>query len=185
MEDAKIIELYWARAEDAIRETAAKYGKLCHLLANNILASHEDSEECVNDTYLTAWDRMPPKRPEHLSAFLGRITRNLALKRCEYLSAGKRNPEAVCSLEELADCVSGQESIEAELENRQIETAISQWLWSLDREKRDFFLWRYWYFESVASICRRTKYSPSKVKSSLFQLRRKLKNHLESEGITL
>lgn len=185
MEDTKIIELYWARVEDAIRETAVKYGKLFHQVANNILVNHEDSEECVNDTYLAAWNNMPPKWPDHLPAFLGKITRNLALKKYEYLSAEKRNPEAICSFEELADCVSGQESVESELENRQIENAISKWLWKQDKEKRDIFIWRYWYFESISNICQRTKCSQSKVKSILFHLRRKLKDYLEGEGITL
>lgn len=101
MEDQKIIELYWARIEEAISETASKYGKLCRKIADNILASREDSDECVNDTYLAVWNSIPPSRPSFFSAFIGRITRNLALKRYAYLSAEKRNPEAVCSLEEL------------------------------------------------------------------------------------
>lgn len=109
MEDEKIIGLYWDRNEDAIVETSSKYDKLCFLIANNILANHEDSEECVNDTYLGLWNAIPKQRPSRFSVFVSRITRNLALKKFEYLSAAKRNPEAVCSFEELGECVSGKE----------------------------------------------------------------------------
>lgn len=140
----KIIALYWNRNEDAITETSSKYGKLCYLVATNILSSREDSEECVNDTYLGLWNTIPVQRPSRFSVFASRITRNLALKRFEYLSAAKRNPEAVCSLEELGDCVSGKESIESELENRRLEQTIDNFLWQQGEEKRNIFLRRYW-----------------------------------------
>lgn len=185
MEDTRIIELYWARVEDAIGETAVKYGRFCLRIARNILRSREDSEECVNDTYLAAWNAIPPERPERFSAFIGRITRNLALKRYEYLTAEKRNPEAVCSLDELDDCVSGRETVESELENRRIETAIDDFLRRQDREKRRTFILRYWYFESIAEISVRTGCSQSKVRSELFRLRCQLGDYLESEGIEL
>lgn len=185
MEDEKIIALYWNRNEDAITETSSKYGKLCYLVATNILSSREDSEECVNDTYLGLWNTIPVQRPSRFSVFASRITRNLALKRFEYLSAAKRNPEAVCSLEELGDCVSGKESIESELENRRFEQTIDNFLWQQGEEKRNIFLRRYWYFDSIEAICRCTGYSQSKVKSMLFHIRQKLRNYLESEGIAL
>lgn len=185
MEDERIIALYWARDEDAIAETSSKYGKLCHLVAANILSSREDSEECVNDTYLGLWNAIPTQRPSRFSVFASRITRNLALKRFEYLSAAKRNPEAVCSLEELGDCVSGRESVESELENHRLEQAIDAFLWQQGEEKRNIFLRRYWYFDSIEAICRCTGYRPSKVKSMLFHTRQKLRNYLESEGIAL
>ncbi|MCM1539904.1 MAG: sigma-70 family RNA polymerase sigma factor [Blautia sp.] len=185
MEDAKIIELFLARAEAAISETAMKYGKLCYRIANNILANHEDSEECVNDTYLALWNNIPPKRPSYFPAFTGKITRNFALKKYEYCTAKKRNQEAVCSLEELGECVSGTESVETELENKRIEELINDFLWKQDQEKRDVFILRYWYFESLESICRRTGFSQGKIKSMLFQLRGKLRTYLESEGVTL
>lgn len=183
MEDRQIIELYWDRVEDAIRETDAKYGRLCRYIVQNILASPEDSEECVNDTWLGLWNAIPPQRPSRFSAFVGRITRNLALKRFDYLTAAKRCPEAVCSLEELGDCVSGRASVEDELENRRIEEAIDAFLRSLGEEKRTVFLRRYWYFDSIERICRRTGYSQSKVKSMLYHTRQKLRDYLESEGI--
>ena len=185
MEDKEIIELYWARDESAIAETSSKYGKLCFHIANNILANHEDSEECVNDTYLGLWNAIPKQRPTRFSVFTSRIARNLALKKFEYLSAAKRNPEAICSFEELGDCVSGKEYIENELENKWIEQTIDKFLWAQGEEKRNIFIFRYWYFESISSICRRTGFSQSKVKSILFDLRRKLRSYLESEGIEI
>lgn len=185
MEDEKIIELYWERKEDAIAETAAKYGRLLFRIAGNLLRSREDREECVNDTYLGLWNAIPSQRPSPLSVFAGRITRNLALKKYEYLSAEKRKPEAVCSLEELGDCVSGQASVESEAEGRRIGQCISDFLWKLEEEKRTVFLCRYWYFDSVESIARRTGYSQSKIKSMLFHTRKKLRDYLESEGIEL
>lgn len=116
MDDRDIIALYWQRAERAIHETAAKYGGLCYTIAHNILSSREDSEECVNDTYLGLWNAIPPQKPERFSAFVARVTRNLALKRFDHVNAQKRNPVAVRSLEELGECVSGRESVETEVE---------------------------------------------------------------------
>ena len=185
MEDRQIIELYWERAEEAIRETDVKYGRLCRYIAQNILASPEDSEECVNDAWLGLWNAIPPQRPERFSAFVGRVARNLALKRFDYLTAAKRSPEAVCSLEELGDCVSGRETVETEAENRRIEEAISRFLWRLEGEKRNVFLLRYWYFMSIEDICGRTGFGESKVKSMLYHTRQKLRDYLEREGIEL
>ncbi|MCL2496546.1 MAG: sigma-70 family RNA polymerase sigma factor [Clostridiales bacterium] len=185
MEDSKIIELYWMRSEEAIRETAAKYGKLCRYIAKNILANTQDAEECVNDTYLGAWNAIPPQKPNKFSAFIGRITRNLALKKYEYVSTAKRNPEVLLSLTELEECVSGQDCIEVELENKRIEKAISDFLWQQDIEKRTVFIRRYWYFESIDSICRHCGFSQSKLTSMLYHTRQKLRQYLESEGIEL
>jgi len=185
MEDEQIIQLYERRSEDAIQHTAEKYGRRCYYIANNILSSREDSEECVNDTYLGLWNAIPPQRPNRLACFVSRIARNLALKRYAYLSAAKRNPEAVCSLEELEDCVSGTLSPEDELENRRIEQVITDFLRGQPEEKRTVFLRRYWFFEPIDSICRRTGYSRSKVTSMLYRMRQALKNYLESEGITI
>lgn len=185
MEDRQIIALYWARAEEAITETAAKYGRLCRYIADNILRNHEDSEECVNDTYLGLWNAIPPSRPERFSVYVGRVARNLALKKYDYLTAEKRNPEAVCSLEELGDCVSGNDGVETELERRRVEEAIGAFLRAQEAEKREVFLRRYWYFDSIGAICRRTGFSESKVKSMLFHTRRRLREYLEKEGIAV
>lgn len=183
MEDEKIIQLYWNRNHDAITETASKYGKLCFRIAHNILGNYEDSEECVNDTYLGVWNAIPRKWPTRFSAFISKITRNLALKKFAYISAEKRNPQMVCSFEELSDCVSGKEYVETELENRRIERAVNAFLWHQPKEKRSVFILRYWYFDSLDEICRRTGYSQSKVKSMLFHMRKKLREYLEKEGI--
>ena len=184
-EDYEIIGLYYDRSEDAIAETDVKYGSLCRHIAVNILASREDVEECVNDTYLGVWNAIPPKRPDRLSAFIGKITRNLALKRYEYLSAGKRNPEASCSLSELEECVSGQDSVESELEKRRIEKAISDFLWSENETARWIFIRRYWYFDSIEHIVGRSGFSRSKVTSLLFRSRKRLRNYLQKEGISI
>ncbi|MDE7254474.1 MAG: sigma-70 family RNA polymerase sigma factor [Acetatifactor sp.] len=185
MDDNKIVELYWERREEAIRETSLKYGGLCTHIARNILSSYEDSEECVNDTYFAVWNAIPNERPNRFSAFVSRITRNLALKRYEYISASKRNPAAITSLEELGDCVSGTESVESEVETKRIETTITKFLWHQSEEKRNVFIRRYWYFDSIENICKSTGFTQSKVKSMLYEMRQKLRKYLESEGIEL
>ncbi len=185
MDDNKIIELYWARDEAAIRETGLKYGRLCACIAGNVLSNKEDCEECVNDTYFALWNAIPDKRPNKFMAFIGRITRNLALKKYEYVSAAKRNMSAVMSLDELGDCVSGREGVESELENRRIESAVNDFLWQQDEQKRNVFIRRYWYFDSIEDICERTGFSRSKSKSMLFEMRRKLRVYLENEGISV
>ena len=183
MEDDGIIELYWERKENAIKETALKYGKLCTYIARNILSSYEDSEECVNDTYFAVWNAIPKERPNRFSAFISRITRNLALKKYEYISAAKRNPAAITSLEELEDCISGVDSVESEVEKRRIESTIDKFLWRQSEEKRNIFIRRYWYFDSIENICKSTGFTQSKIKSMLYQMRKELRKYLESEGI--
>jgi len=185
MDDNKIIELYWERNEDALRETHRKYGRLCGRIAGNVLKSREDIEECVNDTYLGCWNAMPREWPARLPVFVGRITRNLSLKKYEYNSAQKRSLDSVTSLEELSDVVSGSDTVETEFESRRVDEAINAFLGSLDRDKRSVFLARYWFFESVDEISERTGYSRSKVKSMLFNMRKKLRDHLEREGVEL
>lgn len=185
MEDQDIIALYWAREEDAIRETAAKYGGLCRSIVGRILTSPEDGEECLNDTWLGLWNAIPPQRPRRLAAFAGRVARNLALKRYDYVTARRRSPEAVHSLEELGECVSGRETVETEVESRRTEEAINAFLRGLEEERRTVFLLRYWYFLSIEDICRRTGYGGSRVKSMLSRTRQKLRQHLEREGIEL
>ncbi|MCL2152757.1 MAG: sigma-70 family RNA polymerase sigma factor [Oscillospiraceae bacterium] len=151
----------------------------------NILRNNEDSEECVNDTYFGVWNAIPPQKPNWLSAFISRITRNLALKKYEYVTAAKRNPEVLVSLTELEECISGQDCVESEVENKRIEKAISDFLWLQDIEKRTVFIRRYWYFEPIASICKHCGISQSKAASMLYHTRQKLRQYLESEGIEL
>lgn len=185
MDDEKIIELYFARDESAITATAAKYGRLCRHIASGLLKSREDCEECVNDTFMTLWRSIPPENPVRLMAYIGKITRNLALKRYEYISADKRNSDAVCSLEELNDCISGRDSAENLFEARHTENAINSFLKTQSNIKRAVFVRRYWFFDSIDDICSRTGFSRSKVTSMLHSMRQKLKKHLESEGIEI
>ncbi len=183
VKDEEIINLYWERDERAVAETSLKYGKLCNYIANNILSNYEDSEECVNDTYFAVWNLIPSRHPDRFRAFISKIARNLALKRYEYISASKRNPAMVTSLEELSDCVSGKGSVESEIEKKHIEETINKFLWQQDIEKRNIFIRRYWYFDSIRDICQYTGFGESKVKSMLYEMRRKLRRYLESEGI--
>ncbi len=185
MDDLELIELYFARDERALRGTEEKYGRLCLTIAGNLLARREDAEECVNDAYLALWNAIPPQRPLVFSAYLARITRNLALKKWEQLSARKRNPAALTSFEELDDCLSGGESPENEVEARQIKELIDRFLWQQSEERRNVFIRRYWYFDSVKSIAGQTGFTQNKVKSILYDMRRKLRACLESEGIEL
>lgn len=183
LDDQELIDLYWGRDEEAIKETATKYGKLCTYIAKNILKSVEDCEECVNDTYFAVWNAIPVQRPNKFSVFISRFTRNLALKKYEYLSAKKRNTSATMSLDELGDCVSSEDSVESEVEKKHIERTIDAFLWQQGHEKRDVFIRRYWYFDSIESICKHTGFSQSKVKSILYQMRLNLRKYLENEGI--
>ena len=183
MEDQQIIALYWSRDPQAIDHSSRKYGAYLFTVAQRILSSREDCEECVNDAYFAVWNAIPEQCPARFAAFLGRITRNLALKRYEYLTAEKRNPAAAVSLSELADCVSGREGPEDAAEARRVEAAISRFLSALEEHKRVVFLRRYWYFDSIQSISDKTGFSHGKVKSMLHQTRRRLREYLESEGI--
>lgn len=183
MEDHEIIELYWQRKEEAVTETADKYGKLCFRITGNILVRHEDCEECVSDTYLKIWNSIPTARPKYFSAFIGRIARNLALDKFAYLNAAKRAQGAAVAFEELGECVSGTASVEDEAEKVRLAEALNRFLASLEKEKRIVFVCRYWHFESIEGIAHRTGFSTGKVKSMLFQLRKKLRAYLESEGI--
>ena len=134
MDDHKIVDLYWERSQDAIAQTQLKYGKYCHSIAFNILRSDEDAQECVNDTYHNAWNAMPPQRPQRLSAFLGRITRNLALNRYDYQRAQKRNTETETSLEEFSRCVpNGDMPLEDDYALRK---AVNGFLASLSKRNR-------------------------------------------------
>lgn len=186
MDEKQIIDLYWARSERAIDETARKYGKFCHCIAYNILAKHQDSEECVNDTYLNAWNAIPPKRPNKLSAFLGKITRNLALKTYERYTAEKRGGgQVVLALEELAECIPDPNTVERMVDNRILADKLNVFLSQLPGEARRIFLRRYWNLNTVREIAEVYGISESKVKMSLMRTRGKLRSFLEQEGIEL
>lgn len=186
MEDRQIIELYWARSDNAIEETQCKYGKLCYKIAYNILSNRQDSEECVNDTYLRAWNTIPPNRPEKLSAFLCRITRNQALKKYESNCAAKRGAgEVPLALEELATCIPAPDTVTEMTDYRDLIRQLNAFLSELSPEARKIFLRRYWALDSVRDIAADLGISESKVKVSLFRTRKKLNAYLEKEGIAL
>lgn len=186
MDDQQIIELYWNRSDEAIAQTQKKYGRLCYKIAFNILGNPQDSEECVNDTYLRAWNVIPPKRPQKLSAFLCRITRNQALKRYASNTADKRGGgEVPLALEELAGCIPAPGSVTAQTEQRELTCQLNGFLAELPGEVRGIFLRRYWGLESVRVIALALGISESKVKVTLHRTRKKLKNYLEQEGIVL
>ncbi len=180
MEDNVIVDLYWKRDQNAIVESSLKYGSYCRSIAYGILHNTEDSEECVNDTWLRAWDSMPPQRPDKLSAFLGRITRNLALDRYDYHHAAKRSGSFDVLLSELSDCIPSGTDDYAQLELSEL---LSKFLREQPEKQRNLFLRRYWYCESIEELCKRYHMSQSAVKSSLFRTRSKLKEYLESEGV--
>lgn len=185
LDDTNIIDLFWSRNEDAIRETDLKYGKLCRNIANNILSLPEDANECVNDAYLGVWNAIPQERPNIFSAFLCRIVRNLSIKRYEYIHAQKRNPGVVMSLEELYECISAEpeeDSIEAGLADDVLKDAINRFLESLSEDARNVFIRRYWFFDPIKEISRKYKMSISKVDSILVRTRKKLKQFLINEG---
>ena len=186
MEDKKIVELYWQRNEAAITETSAKYGNYCTAIAMNILGSAQDAEECVNDTYINVWNTVPPERPNALKTFLGRITRNISFNRYKHSRAEKRGGgETAAVLHELEECVSDNASVEAELDRRETAKVIDGFLDTLPEKKRDIFVLRYWYGESVMKIARRFGMKESAVSMVLSRLRMKLREHLLERGIEI
>ena len=183
MEDQQIIELYWGRSERAIEETAAKYGRYCHAIALGILHDDMEAEESVNDTWLDAWNSMPPHRPSVLAAFLGQITRRISIDRWRRRSAEKRGGgEIAVALEELSECATGGGDVEQEAELRALGEALNDFLHSLPRTEQQVFLCRYWYMDSIEDISKRFGFSQSKVKSMLHRTRGKLRGYLTEKG---
>lgn len=186
MEDEKIIELYWQRDEEALRQTNQKYGSFCYYIAHNILKDDEDSKECVNDTWFKTWTVIPPKRPEYFQAFLGKITRNLSLDRYRKNHASKRGGGSMDVIyEELKECIADRTCEEARTDTIVITDALGKFLKEISKDARIIFVRRYWYADSVAQIAERFGMSESKVKSSLMRSRNRLKAFLEKEGITV
>lgn len=182
MNDKQIIELYWQRDESAIHETNLQYGSYCYAIANNILLNNEDSEECVNDTWLRAWNAIPPQRPVHLKMFLAKITRNLSFDKYRTNKAAKRgNGEITAVLDELGECLSSSSDVEAELQSNELERRINRFLCTLRKRDRDVFLRRYFYVETISVIAQRYNLRDDNVIVILSRTRRKLKNQLEQE----
>lgn len=183
MDDKRIVELYWERSEQAIAETQSKYGSYCYSIAYNILNSNEDAEESVNDTYNDAWNSIPPHRPSILSTFLGKITRRISIDRWRKHNAEKRGGgEMPLVLDELQECVADGKTVEQEYEKKHLSDIINTFVKSLPETEQKVFLCRYWYMDSINSICKQFGFSESKVKSMLFRTRDKLRVVLEKEG---
>lgn len=181
MDDNKIIELYFARNEAAVAETEKKYSGYCGAVARNILNKREDEEECLNDTWLAAWNDIPPSRPSVLRAYLGRITRNFSLNILRRRSAQKRGGlEAILS--ELDEALPAADSVERELDGRELAAAVNEFVKELSPQEKFFFLQRYWYCNSVSDIAARSGAAQQRVSQVLFRLRARLKKRLEKEG---
>ena len=182
MEDQGIVDLFFNRSEQAIAETDKKYGGYCYTIAYNILSSREDSEESVSDTYLTAWNTIPPRKPNFLQAFLGKIARHISIDRWRKENAQKRGgQEMILALEELGECVDTR-GMEAEITQRELARVLNSFLVSLPETERNVFLCRYWYMDSIETIAKITGFSQSKVTSMLHRTRGKLRKKLGEEG---
>lgn len=188
MEDSEILALYRERSEEAIQQTEQKYSRYLTVIANNILNDREDSRECVNDTYLRAWETIPPRFPERLAAYLGKITRDISISVYRKKHAAKRGgheSEYAVSLDELAECISGQESPEHTLDVKLLAAAIGDYLRAISKQSRIEFVQRYYFCEPVKAIAEYSGRSESAVKSGLLRTRRGLRTHLEKEGFEL
>lgn len=186
MNDQDIIKLYLDRDPRALSATAGKYEKYCTAIAKNILGNQEDAEECVNDTYLNTWNTIPPNQPKVLSAYLGKITRNLAFNKYRHNHVKKRgNGELSIVLDELADCISGSDNVEQEIDKRELVEGINSFLDTLAPKKRNIFICRYWYSDSISSIAKRYGMSENNVSTILNRLRHQLKKYLSERGFEL
>ena len=182
MEDQGIVELFFDRSEQAIVETDKKYGGYCYTIAYHILASREDSEESVSDTYFSAWNTIPPRKPTLLQAFLGKITRHISIDRWRKQTAQKRGgKEMILALEELGECLDTR-GMEAEITHRELTRVLNGFLASLAETERNVFLCRYWYMDTIDTIAKITGFSQSKVTSMLHRTRGKLRKKLAEEG---
>lgn len=185
MEDQQIIELYFQRDERAISETAAKYGGFCTHIAMNILSVKEDAEECVSDTYFSAWKQIPPTVPEVFKAFLGRITRNLSITKFRAMRAKKRFNGLEVMLSELEDCIPAAVSVEQIVEAKQLSEYISVWLESLSEEECALFVRRYWFGEEVQVLAKRCGITAGHMAQKMHRLRKNLKSFLEQKGVAV
>lgn len=186
MDDNEIVALFFSRSERAITETNIKYGHYCKSIAQNILKDILDAEECVNDTYMQAWNSIPPTVPRYLAAFLGKITRNLSINRLKQRKSKKHGGgQYEYVYEELATLIASNESVEDSYNEKYLIEVINKYLESISEEKRKIFVGRYWYMDSISDIAHKLNISESKVKMILLRTRKQLKIILEKEGITL
>lgn len=186
MDDREIIELYLARSESAIAQTAEKYGRYSHKIAYAILGSFEDSEECVNDAYIKVWNSIPPQRPNSLAAYIGRITRNLSLDRYRAYTAEKRGAgHAASVLDELESCIPSVDDGRGFDDQLALTDILNRFLKNLPPLTRKVFMLRYWYFNSIKEIAKKYRITEGKAKMLLLRTRRELRKHLEKEGVSL
>ena len=182
MEDKKIVELYWARNEEAITQTSVKYGGMMHATSKSIVGSHEDAEECVNDAYLAAWNSMPENRPTYLGGYMAKIIRNISINRYDRNHAAKRQGVQV-AFEELEECLADLQTPAEQYEQGCLKEVLDSFLESLDEQKRVIFLRRYFYTDSIAEIAQRMQMGEGKIKSILFRLRGQLAETLKEAGV--
>ncbi len=183
MDDNAIIDLYFARDQQAVQATAQAYGAYCASIAQRILDDRGAAEECVNDAWLKCWQSIPPQRPRSLKSFAGRIVRNLALSALRADAAQKRGGGQVrLALEELGEVVSGSDTPEGALDRQAFRAALDGFLAGLPERNRNLFLRRYWYLDSVEQLARRFGMSRTQVTTTLHRLRQRLRVHLEQEG---
>lgn len=186
MEDSRIVEMYWDRDEEAIRQSEKKYGRYCGAIAHNILFNRADEDECLNDTWIGAWNSIPPQRPEKLGPYLGKITRNAALNMYEKKHAEKRGGgQTALALDELAEVIGKESDAEKQAALSDLTDSINGFLRHIEKDARVIFVQRYWYMYSVEEIAKFNGFSVSKVKMSLARTREKLRVHLEEEGYTV
>lgn len=183
MEDRELIELLFARSEQAIVELDRKYGWICRSIANRILQNEQDAEECVNDAYLAIWNTVPPQRPDPLSAYLCRIVRNRSVARYHQNTAQKRNGVYDLALDELEHCLSSMQTVETELEAAELSRRLDAFLATLGQKERMLFVRRYWYSDSVAELAERFHMRPNTVSVRLSRTREKLRRELKKEGL--
>lgn len=184
MTDEQIIQLYFDRDQTAITETDRKYGTYCYSIASNLLGC-EDSEECVNDTYHTAWTRIPPEIPQSLKAYLGRIVRNISISRFRRSHAQKRNSGTNVLLSELEDCLPSAETVESEVDSRELSRLISSWLATLSGDDRALFVLRYWHGTAVQDLAEKCGCTPNAISLRIRRLRKSLKYYLEAKGVAI
>ena len=183
MLDREIVALYWKRSEEAITQTQRKYGKYCLSIARNILPVMEDAQECVNDTYMAAWEAMPPHKPKILSTFLGKLTRRISIDRWRHLSAQKRGGDTVTlALEELEECIASNSDPQKQVEAKELGQIISRFLKGQDDLERTVFVRRYYGLRKIEEITHEFGISESNAKTMLFRTRNKLREYLEKEG---
>lgn len=185
MEESQIIDLYFKRDEAAISETATKYGAYCHGIALNILSINADADECVNDTYLRAWNSIPPQKPIKLGAWLGKVVRNIAFDLWKKNHRQKRYAGMDQLLDELQDCIPSPQTVDHVIEEKELTEVINEWLLSLSQNDRALFVRRYWIGKTINELAKEYGTTPNSLAKRMYKLRQKLKLTLEQEGYSI